>query len=303
MNVQVSFAEEPAMINTLTIKSQLGTGKFTVYKVHSPFHDKNFALKVFPNNTLGTAQYHKEKLSFHLNHPNIIQITPIKCHHDEFHALLMEYARYGDFFELTTSKALEDEALMRTCFHQLISGLEYAHAQGVAHLDLKLENLMLGADFNLKIIDFDQAQPVSDKAINSGGTRDYRSPEILNGKCTNLAAADVYSAGVILYAFKAQEFPFVEMNDPEGKNLKSYKGYCKDKKAFWKSKAEQKRDSKFFSADFIELVNGMLNPDVKKRLTIKDIKKSKWFKGPVLSAEDFRRAMKLKIVSMRANRQ
>jgi len=250
---------------------------------------------------MGTTQYHKEKLLFHLSHPNIIQNIAIKCHHDDFHALLIEYARFGDFFELTTSNALDSEAMIRYCFHQLISGLEYSHSHGVAHLDLKLENLMLGADFNLKIIDFDQAQPVSDKVLTSGGTRDYRAPEVLNGNCNNLAAVDVYSAGVILYAFKAQEFPFVEMNDPEGKNLKSYKGYCKDKKAFWKSKAEQKRNSKFFSAEFIELVNGMINPDVKKRLTIKDIKKSKWFKGPILSPEEFRHAMKLKIVSMRAS--
>ena len=44
---------------------------------------------------------------------------------------------------------------------QLITGLVEMHKVGICHRDLKLENLVLDADFNLKIIDFGLACPLS----------------------------------------------------------------------------------------------------------------------------------------------
>lgn len=68
----------------------------------------------------------------------------------------MEYAPNKDFFDaLMEIKVKFDDTLVRTYFHQLVSGVEYLHSHGIAHLDLKLENLMLGENFELKIIDFD----------------------------------------------------------------------------------------------------------------------------------------------------
>eukprot|EP00330_Aristerostoma_sp_ATCC50986_P013981 CAMPEP_0114582114 /NCGR_PEP_ID=MMETSP0125-20121206/6150_1 /TAXON_ID=485358 ORGANISM="Aristerostoma sp., Strain ATCC 50986" /NCGR_SAMPLE_ID=MMETSP0125 /ASSEMBLY_ACC=CAM_ASM_000245 /LENGTH=76 /DNA_ID=CAMNT_0001774853 /DNA_START=343 /DNA_END=573 /DNA_ORIENTATION=+ len=68
----------------------------------------------------------------------------------EASALLMEYAPYGDFFDLVlTDKIIkpEDDALIRTYFHQLINGVEAIHSSQVYHLDIKLENVLLGSDF------------------------------------------------------------------------------------------------------------------------------------------------------------
>ncbi|RZJ37213.1 MAG: hypothetical protein EOO18_06165 [Chryseobacterium sp.] len=56
-------------------------------------------------------------------------------------------------FAVTKKGLLSHEMIIRTYFHQLIEGIEYIHSQGVAHLDLKLENIMLGDSFELKIID------------------------------------------------------------------------------------------------------------------------------------------------------
>jgi len=57
-------------------------------------------------------------------------------------------APYGDLTSLMLSnKVISDEKLVRSMFHQLISGIEYLHSQSIAHLDLKLDNLMIGDDF------------------------------------------------------------------------------------------------------------------------------------------------------------
>jgi len=67
--------------------------------------------------------------------------------------------------------------LAKTLFLQLINGLEYLHGQGIAHLDLKLENLLLDSNFNLLIADFDGAYMRGDLEVRSKGARNYRDPE------------------------------------------------------------------------------------------------------------------------------
>jgi len=217
------------------------------------------------------------------------------CCDERFFTTLTEFAKYGDFFDLVTKGFLESEILIRTYFHQLIEGLEYIHSQGVAHLDLKLENLMLGTDFQLKIIDFDQSQMITDKTLTSGGTIAYRAPEIINGNSTNFTAADIFSAGIILYAFKAREFPFVEkIVDNEYKDSRSYLTFAKNNRNFWRMKGYAKKDKFFYSEEFISLVNGMLHENPQKRFTIKNIKESKWYQGPVLDKLGLVFEMKLK---------
>jgi len=74
-----------------------------------------------------------------------------------------------------------DKKLCRTFFHQLIDGIEYLHSQNLAHMDLKLENLVLGDDFKLKIIDFDLAISLTDEKndqYGGAGTKNYRAPEV-----------------------------------------------------------------------------------------------------------------------------
>lgn len=294
MKLQISLPGEPDLTETVTCIKSINSGKQIVLKVYSPSARQNYALKLFPKNLFGANQFKKEKLMFKLSHINIIQQIPAACVDDRFWTSMTEFAKYGDFFDLVTKGHLNSEVLMRTYFHQLINGLEYIHSQGIAHLDLKLENIMLGEDFQLKIIDFDQAQKASDKIITSGGTVAYRAPEVIKGTCSIMRAADIYAAGVILYAFKAKEFPFVEKID-DINDHRSYQCFVKENTYFWKMKAYLKKYKAFFSQDLIDLLNGMLHENPVKRFTIKEIKESRWFKGPVLNEKALVREMIYKL--------
>ena len=291
MKISISYAENLDISENLIIDHKLGTGKFHVYQAYSPYNRSFYALKIYPKDKLGTSHYHKEKLMFHLNHPNVIQSIPITCNHNNFHAILTEHIKHGDFFDAVTKGFLDSDILIRTYFRQLIEGVEHIHSHGVAHLDLKLENLMLGSNYLLKIIDFDQAQPLSDTCLTSGGSRDYRAPEVLRAYCKDFVAVDIYSLGIILFAFKAREFPFVENDDA---NKGTYEIYEKNKSTFWKQQAD-KKERNFYSRDFIELVNGMVHEDANKRFNIKKIKESKWYKGPVLDLDNLKLQMKNKM--------
>lgn len=71
----------------------------------------------------------------------------------------------------------------RTLFGQLLSGLHFLHQQGVAHLDLKPDNILLGANNEIKISDFGMArlvhqQPQPQEWLGRPGTLCYMAPEV-----------------------------------------------------------------------------------------------------------------------------
>jgi len=274
------------------LTKKLGKGKFTVYRAYSSARKTHYAFKVFPTNQLGTTHYLKEKLFSKLNHPNIIKHTPIFFQHPEFRAHLIEMAEFGDFFDIVENGTIRNnDQLIGAYFQQLLEGIEHMHSQGMAHLDLKLDNLMLGVDFQLKIIDFDNSQLIADKRITVNGTKDYRAPEIVNRTCRDFTAADIFSMGMILYAFKAGEFPFLEEETERRGGLKNFRLFKTDREAFWRSKVEKLGDSVDFDEEFMELMNGMLEHEPENRWTIENIKESRWYKNIRLDGNNLKEIM------------
>jgi len=292
MQISVTFMDNNNTQESLRVIKQIGQGKFSVFHAYSALRKSNYALKVFPANRVSTSLFNKEQRFSMFSHPNIIQQTPVLSNHADFHIILTEIAKYGDLFDtLETGLLANSEVLVRTYFHQLVEGIQHMHSQGVAHLDLKLENLMLGSDFQLKVIDFDGSQLTSDSNITSGGTKNYRAPEVISGKGSNLVAADIYSMAIILFALKAGEFPFLEQTSEEEEE-NSFVQFCNSNEEFWNEKRESLRGSVSFSEEFIQLVNGMLQYELEKRMSLEDIKNSAWYKGEVLSAGELKSIMR-----------
>lgn len=201
----------------------------------------------------------------------------------------MEYASNGDFFNLIINKRIVlTEILARTYFHQLIDAIEYLHSNGVAHLDLKLSNLLLGEDFRLKLVDFDLAYKTGDLFILSKGSKFYRSSEIIAGYCEDPLKADIFSAGIILFVFKAKGIlPHYEGDLCRGHDL--YGMLRNDIEGFWKMHTMiQKSDEEFFDKDFKELFEGMVKSKPSERFSISKIKESSWFNGPIYNDEELK---------------
>jgi serine/threonine protein kinase len=298
MQLSITYADGSRMTDSLQVTKQLGQGKLSVYEVQSSVRQTSYALKIFPKTKFGITQYNKEKLMFSLKHKNIIQRIPINCQDERFYPLLTEFAQHGDFFDLVTKGYLTTDVIARTYFHQLVEGMEYIHSQGIAHLDLKLDNIMLAADFQLKIIDFDQAQPIKDTIITSGGTTNYRAPEVKDGSCSQMGAADIFSAGIILFTFIARQFPFTEKEDPTHTDVNCYSTFVHNNKGFWAGKIKQRGNKNVFTQDFMELINGMWDTNPATRFTLKQVKASKWFQGAVLDNDNLASQMAA-IISMK----
>jgi len=271
----------------------LGSGRFTVYHAYLPLKGTEYAIKVFPNERSSEAAFQREKEAMSIpKHRNVIgQITGINLKGlDALNSnlILMEYASHGTLYDFVLNKGFLEEKMIRTYFHQLIDGLEFLHSQGVAHMDLKLDNLLLSEDFILKIGDFDHSQKINEKGPKCRGTSCYRAPEVYLGKCQDLIGADVYSAGVILYTMRAREFPFVEHNDGTRNELIHYDLFLNDNEEFWKVKTAEKMNPNFFSESLRELLNGMMHEDLSKRFTLVDIKNSEWYNGPIFKQSELK---------------
>lgn len=76
------------------------------------------------------------------------------------------------------------EPRARAAFAQILSAVEYCHAIGVAHRDLKAENLLLDAQMNVKIADFGFSNRFTpgERLSTWCGSPPYAAPEVFRGK-------------------------------------------------------------------------------------------------------------------------
>lgn len=279
----------------LVMDRSLAQAKYSIFHMQTLNRDFECALKIFPKDKPSYIAFCREKeIVSNLDHEHIIKyVSNIKYNTKAYDCffLAMEYAPHGDFFDFIFSQELNDEKLIRTYFKQLVEGIEYLHSKGIAHLDIKLENLLLDKNYTLKIADFDQSQLFEEKKLLFRGSPSFRAPEVLDGTCSSFCAADLYSIGVILYIFATGDFPFIEKEEGSGYNLLHYDLFLSNNEAFWELRVGQRKDKGIFSETFKEIICGLLTNDPVKRWTIKDIKASRWYKGETVSNEELKCVM------------
>lgn len=98
----------------------------------------------------------------------------------------------------------------------MLDSIEYMHSRRVVHRDLKLENILVDDELNLKIADFGFASYKNIDCLKSyRGTMTYMAPEIKLGKEYKGTQVDVFSFGVILFILTHGIFPFKEARTEE----------------------------------------------------------------------------------------
>ena len=191
-----------------------------------------------------------------------------------------------------------------------MSGVAYIHGMGIAHIDLKLENILFSSEkpsSPIKIIDFgfsvflgknnenskdketeNEKKTVYKRLKSKVGTLYYISPEIIKGNYDE--KCDIWACGVILYILLAGYPPFNGNTDKE-----VYNQITNIKLDF--EKERWKNISKYAK----ELIKNMLTP-AKNRFTAKQVLSSKWLEVKlkddidenISTALDYRRINKYK---------
>lgn len=145
-----------------------------------------------------------------LHHPGIVEIYTI-FEEDENIYLVFEHVD-GQTLDLLLSREMRipfDRALQM--FGETAGALAYAHAKNVVHRDLKLSNIMLSTEGNIKVMDFGLARHAQESLarVSKGevvGSPAYMAPEQELG--VSSVESDIYSLGVCLYEALSGVLPF-----------------------------------------------------------------------------------------------
>lgn len=198
-------------------------------------------LKRFPlDDEKSRKTFEKElRIMARLRHPNVVRLTGVVFDTENATAHLeMPFMQLGDlrkYLEHDISRRAEAE--VQQVFADVMKALEYLHANGVVHLDVKPDNILLAADGTAKLSDFDVSKDAAARSVAvgtmaattmavTGLTLGYAAPEVLEvasqqsrggGGATAAAAssgggggssnarptvgpgADVWSAGCVLF--------------------------------------------------------------------------------------------------------
>jgi len=124
--------------------------------------------------------------------------------------LVMDYVEAANLKELF---GRQDPVLVENVAQILIdaaTGLAHVHESGFMHLDFKPENVLVTRNGNVRLIDFDLAQPIPEKPLKlskNPGTPGYMAPEQLKREGVD-PRTDIFSYGVAAYELLTNHKPF-----------------------------------------------------------------------------------------------
>jgi len=250
---------------------KLGAGSWAQVRLGQDTQtSKKFAVKIIEKTTLRE----KHKLLMERERDVLLAVDNkniIKLHHaleDEQHMyFFMDYKAGGDMFSYLNKVGRLPEAKARNFFKQLLDGVEYLHNKGIAHRDLKLENILLDENqTNLSIIDFGLCDYLSEEPFTVYcGSPCYAAPELIKRIPYKGEKSDIWSLGVLLYTFLCGTFPWYS------ENIQELFDKIRSKPLEFPSTVSVSRPVK-------ELLYRMLEKDSDQRANMLEIKSSRWFK-------------------------
>ncbi|KAF7426061.1 Cell cycle serine/threonine-protein kinase cdc5/MSD2 [Pleurotus ostreatus] len=244
----------------------LGEGGFArVYEVKD-VHGNRLACKVLSKSSLQskkakTKLWAEIKIHRSLAHPNIVQFQ--ECFDDDENVYMaLELCSSGSLMDLLRRRRRLTEPEARYFKIQIIGACHYMHTHQVIHRDLKLGNILLDSDMNIRVADFGLAALIENPGERKKticGTPNYIAPEVLfdtaNGHSFEV---DTWSVGVMLYTLLIGRPPF----------------QTKDVKSIYKRIRDNEYDfpaERPISSHARTLIQAILTPDPNDRPSLHEI--------------------------------
>lgn len=146
----------------------------------------------------------------------------------------MEYCGGKDMYDFLSCHKYVPEKYAARWFKQLLAAVGHLHRNGIAHRDIKIENILLDDNYNLKLTDFGYCcklqytdnrcceQTHFNKATSLGrqekrsytpcGSYIYSSPELLRGELYLPTMNDVWACGIVFYIMLFQDYPEIKID-------------------------------------------------------------------------------------------
>lgn len=191
-------------------------GTAQIYRAYQPSVKRDVVVKVLSpsfRDEPGFVKRFEQEVDViaHLQHPQIIPVYDYGEQDGDVY-IVMAYMRGGTLADRIDQSqgGLPDEETIRI-FSLIAKGLDYAHAKGVVHRDLKPNNILMDEEDNPYLADFGLAKFTEGRIELTNtmmtGTAAYMAPEIAReGKSTK--RADIYALGIILFEMLTGRLPY-----------------------------------------------------------------------------------------------
>ena len=218
------------------------------------------------------------------NHPNITKILEV-FHDEEYMLIIMEYINGGNLFNFVKKRRKLSEKTAKFLFRQIILGIKHIHSQNIVHRDIKLENIIIDLNNNVKICDFGIGKVINspdELLYDKCGTPMYMAPEIILSNKKNGYKGfpvDIWSSGITLYIMLSGTLPFTVKNKSiEELSLKDMKNKKESSDLKYQIVNGYPKKIKKISSEAKDLLAGLLNKNPDKRLTCDEILNHPWLK-------------------------
>ncbi|KAJ3423454.1 map/microtubule affinity-regulating kinase [Anaeramoeba flamelloides] len=191
-----------------------------------------------------------------INHSNVLHFK--RCFQTKHkYYLVSEYIDGEELLALLNTCIRFKNNFARKIFIQLVNAIHHCHNLDIAHLDIKLENIIVTKNGNIQLIDFDVATFTQKNRLLKTfcGSPLYQAPEIVSKQAYDGKKVDIWCLGVVLYTMLCGKHPFREGGRVLPKNL-HFPSYLK--------------------FDVISLIKKLLKLNPKKRITTEKILEHKW---------------------------
>ena len=256
----------------------LGHGAFgSVHKCFPKESDStdSFAVKAVPMDRYNHDEI--EILQDLKKCPNVVQIKDV-FHHTEGSYIVMEEIAGGELLERIATKQCYAESEAKVLFKTLLQTVKFCHEQGIAHCDIKPENILLqdkDNDVSIKLVDFGLAKRFRhrdgtfERFFDMQGSAEYAAPEVFNRSESDGIGyderCDIWSCGVVLYVLLAGYAPFEADTTEEMLRLVG-EGKFKFHKRYWKHISKEAKN----------LIDQMMQIDPEKRCSLDEALASSW---------------------------
>ena len=283
-----TFSSSPFTINTTINRNKdnkishyeigkvIGKGAYATVKIcKNKITQEKFAMKIYEKKILNDNIKKKcilreIEILKKLNHPNIVKLYDTII--SDKNILLIQELVNGislrDFYnkEIRNQRNISEKKykILTLIFKQIFSAFDYIHKKNIFHRDIKLENILLTKNYEIKIIDFGFGlyNPRNYLQKFFCGTPNYMAPEIIMKKEYDGQKADMWSLGILLYKLFCADFPF--------------KG--KDEKDLYRHIIKGKYKIKEYVPDLIKIIiDKILRPKPYQRINCDQILQSHWF--------------------------
>ncbi len=217
-----------------------------------------------------TAEY---CIATSMHHVNVVETVDFVQDREKWYEV-MEYCPGGDLFNALSHGGEIDEEHIDSCFKELVEGVCYLHSLGVAHRDLKLENILIDSTGHARITDFGVSdvfkvcwERVPHKSRGVCGSSPYIAPEEFGGEEYDAQKVDVWSLAIIYYALVFHSVPWEEAK-PTDPCFAEYLLHGPDGFEPFQRLPKPARS----------LLKAMLQVDPAKRISIEQVREDPWVK-------------------------